>query len=161
MGYLEQSLTSGEVVLFRTRRHWSVLAWPFTAALVCVGVAIALFVAGGGGAGAIAGVLFLVLAIVAAATGWVRRSSIEMAVTNRRVLMKTGILSRRTVEVLLSKVESIGVDQSVMGRVADFGSVVVRGTGGTHELFERMAHPLEFRRQVQEQIDKLHLPNSV
>ena len=159
MGYLEQSLTSGEVVLYRTRLHWSVLVWPFAIAFVCTAIAIGLFVAGAGVA-AIAGVVFLVLAIVAAATGWVRRSSIEMAVTNRRVLMKTGILSRRTVEVLLTKVESIGVDQSVMCRLAGFGSVVVRGTGGTHELFERVAHPLEFRRQVQEQIDKLHVPNS-
>jgi uncharacterized membrane protein YdbT with pleckstrin-like domain len=79
-----------------------------------------------------------------------------MAVTNRRVLMKSGVISRKTVELMLSKVESIGVNQGMLGRVAGYGSVVVRGSGGTYELFDRVARPLEFRRQVQGQIDQLH-----
>jgi hypothetical protein len=55
----------------------------------------------------------------------------------------------------LAKIESISVDQSLAGRMFGFGTIVVRGTGGTPEPFATIAHPLEFRRRVQEQIDKL------
>jgi len=162
VGYLDRTLASGEVVLYRTRLHWTVLFWPFAAAaLLGVGAIVSLGAAAvRRGTGDIRPLLILgaaciVAAFVAAIVGQVRRSSTEMVVTNRRVLMKTGIFGRRTVELMLSKVESIGVDQGALGRMAGYGRVVVRGTGGTHELFERIASPLEFRRQVQEQIDKL------
>jgi uncharacterized membrane protein YdbT with pleckstrin-like domain len=78
-----------------------------------------------------------------------------MAVTNKRVLVKTGILSRRSIEIMLAKIESIVVDQTLAGRMFNFGTIIVRGTGGTPEAFNRIAHPLEFRRKVQEQIDRL------
>jgi uncharacterized membrane protein YdbT with pleckstrin-like domain len=73
-------------------------------------------------------------------------------VSNMRVLIKTGLLARKSIEVLLSKVESIGVDESVVGRMLGYGSGIVRGTGGTFETFRRIAHPNELRRQVQEHI---------
>ena len=162
VSYLDQTLTTGEVVLYRTRLHWTALFWTFVIAVSFGAGAIALFVAAAlpalrerAGLFMILGAACAVIAAGAAITGMVRQSSTEMAVTNRRVLMKSGILGRRTVELMLSKVESIGVDQGIFGRMAGYGRVVVRGTGGTHELFDRIARPLEFRRQVQEQIDKL------
>jgi uncharacterized membrane protein YdbT with pleckstrin-like domain len=85
----------------------------------------------------------------------VRRNATEMAVTNKRVLIKQGILSRRTLELLLQKVESIAVEESFMGRIFGYGTVVIRGTGGTPEPFTRMASPLQFRRHVEEQIATL------
>jgi uncharacterized membrane protein YdbT with pleckstrin-like domain len=79
-----------------------------------------------------------------------------MAVTNRRVVVKTGLASRKTIEMMLSKVESIEVSESTGGRMLGYGTVVVIGTGGTSEPFHKVAHPLEFRNQVQQQIEKLH-----
>jgi uncharacterized membrane protein YdbT with pleckstrin-like domain len=76
-----------------------------------------------------------------------------MAVTNKRVVVKTGVLSRRTYEILLSKIESIHVEEGLLGRMLGYGSVVVRGTGGTPEPFYQIAHPLELRRQVHHQIE--------
>jgi uncharacterized membrane protein YdbT with pleckstrin-like domain len=73
-------------------------------------------------------------------------------VTNRRVLIKTGMSSRRTLDLMLSRVESIGVEESTAGRIFGYGSVIVRGTGGTPEPFLMIAHPQDFRRAVQEQI---------
>jgi uncharacterized membrane protein YdbT with pleckstrin-like domain len=84
-----------------------------------------------------------------------KRSATEIAVTNRRVLVKVGLLTRRSIEIMLSKIESIRVEQSLVGRMLSFGTIVVRGTGGTPEPFAKIAHPLEFRRNVQEQIDSL------
>jgi uncharacterized membrane protein YdbT with pleckstrin-like domain len=162
VSYLDESLTSGEVVLYRTRLHWSVLVWPVLVAVLFGVGAIALFsaaigtrVQGRAGVFVFLGLLCGLVAAAAVAVGLIRRSSTEMAVTNRRVLMKTGIFARKTIELVLSKVESIGVEQGVMARLAGYGTVVVRGTGGTHELFERVARPLEFRRQVQEQINQI------
>jgi uncharacterized membrane protein YdbT with pleckstrin-like domain len=77
-----------------------------------------------------------------------------MAVTNRRVLIKTGIASRRTLDLMLSRVESIGVEESTFGRMLGYGSVIVRGTGGTPEPFVMIAHPQDFRRAVQQQISQ-------
>ena len=75
-----------------------------------------------------------------------------MAVTNKRVLIKTGMGSRRTLDLMLSRVESIAVEETFAGRMLGFGSVIVHGTGGTPESFLMIASPQEFRRNVQEQI---------
>ncbi len=73
----------------------------------------------------------------------------EFAVTNKRVLVKVGFISRHTLELLLSKVETVGVDQSILGRILGYGTIVVIGTGGTREPFRAITDPLEFRHQVQ------------
>ena len=81
---------------------------------------------------------------------WIQRATSEFAVTNRRVIIKVGLVSRRTVEMNLEKVESIGVDQSIVGRILDYGSIEVVGTGGTREPFRAIRDPLGFRRAVTE-----------
>lgn len=80
-----------------------------------------------------------------------------MAVTNKRVSIKIGMVSRNTTEMMLTKIESIGVHQSVIGRMLNFGTIIIRGTGGTPEPFPKIGHPLEFRRQVQQQLDTLQM----
>jgi uncharacterized membrane protein YdbT with pleckstrin-like domain len=100
----------------------------------------------------IIGAILVVAAIVTFSYGVAKRNATEMAVTNRRVLIKTGMTSRRTLDLMLSRVESIGVEESAAGRMLGYGSVIVRGTGGTPEPFLMIAHPQEFRRAVQEQI---------
>jgi uncharacterized membrane protein YdbT with pleckstrin-like domain len=80
----------------------------------------------------------------------IERATSEFAVTNRRVIIKVGLISRRTVELKLEKIESIGVDQSISGRVFGYGTIVVKGTGGTNEPFRGIARPLEFRKAVNE-----------
>jgi uncharacterized membrane protein YdbT with pleckstrin-like domain len=98
----------------------------------------------------------LVCGAVAILVGLVRRYATEMAVTNRRVVIKTGLTSRKTIEMLLNKVETIEVNETPAGRVLGYGTIVVIGTGGTSEPFHNMCHPLQFRSQVQQQIEKLH-----
>jgi len=79
----------------------------------------------------------------------IQRLTSEFAITNRRLIIKTGLISRHTLEMNLSKVESINVDQSILGRMLDYGSIAIIGTGGTREPFDNIAHPMEFRRQFQ------------
>lgn len=75
----------------------------------------------------------------------------EFAVTNKRVIMKMGWISRRVLELNLHKIESVNVDQSLLGRLLGYGTITVIGTGGTRETFERLAHPVAFRKAFQEQ----------
>jgi uncharacterized membrane protein YdbT with pleckstrin-like domain len=76
-------------------------------------------------------------------------------VTTRRVVIKTGLASRRTIEMLLNKVETIEVSEPGMGRVLGYGSITMIGTGGTSEAFHKMARPLEFRNAAQVEIERM------
>ena len=75
--------------------------------------------------------------------------SSEFAVTNKRVIFKLGVLTTRSVELLLPKVEGIAVTQSMAGRIFGFGAIVVSGSGGTQEPFRDIQSPLAFRQAVQ------------
>ena len=83
---------------------------------------------------------------------WIDRATSEFAVTNKRVIIKVGWIRRRSLETLLTKVEGIEVNQGIWGRVFDYGTIVITGTGGSKETFARIGAPLLFRRKVQEQI---------
>lgn len=74
----------------------------------------------------------------------------EFVITNKRVVIKTGLISRKTLELNLSKIESVGVDQSMMGRLLGYGSINLVGTGGTNESFHIIGNPMEFRKKFQE-----------
>jgi uncharacterized membrane protein YdbT with pleckstrin-like domain len=74
----------------------------------------------------------------------------EFAITNKRVIIKVGLISRKTVELNLTKIESVNVNQSILGRILGYGSIRLVGTGGTNEIFINLRKPLEFRRKFQE-----------
>ena len=163
MSYVDKHLIEGERVVYRTRLHWIVLFVPVLIALVFGIAGIALLVsAASGGSGdskaesqimMIGGGVLLLLAVVFFLRGILRRNSTQMTVTNMRVVANVGIAARRSIEIFLSRVESVGVEESVMGRMLGYGTVIVRGTGGTPESFNLIAHPLEFRTYVQRQIE--------
>ena len=160
MGYIEKNLAPGETFAYRTGCHWIVMFWLILGGIILGFLGFALF-AGGWlatrkGASYQGAIVAWACALIGAAaligSGIIRRAATEVAVSNKRVLIKTGLFSRKSVEVLLPKVESIGVDETFVGRILGYGSVVVRGTGGTFETFSRIAHPNELRRQFQQQI---------
>jgi len=159
MGYMERNLVPGENLVYKTRCHWIVMLWPLVGGLILAAVGFVLLASGwmgtkkGGSYPEMIGLGLagLVGAVGVIAGGVIRRTATEVGVSNKRVLIKTGLFSRRSIEVLLPKVESIGVDESVFGRMLGYGMVIVRGTGGTFETFDKIAHPNELRRQVQQQ----------
>lgn len=166
MSYIEGNLVPGETVIYQTRLHWIVMLGHIVVGsllLALPGVILLYYALTQRGTDSanphvmeIGGVALLVCGIVVMLVGMVRRNATEMAVTNRRVVIKTGLASRKTIEMLLSKVESIEVKETAFGRMLGYGAIVVIGTGGTPEPFQKVAHPLEFRSQVQQQIEKLH-----
>jgi len=146
MSYVDSQLLPNEAVLYRARLHRSLYAVSFVFGVMALVATI--FAVGQPSVWWVA----LALGVVTALTfvsSWFRSSSSEFAVTDKRVIIKVGLVRRRTLETMLGKVEGIGVDQSLTGRILGFGTIVVTGTGGTKEEFDRIANPLEFRRQVQ------------
>jgi uncharacterized membrane protein YdbT with pleckstrin-like domain len=146
--YTESQLLPGERIKYQAHLH----VLPFLPAYIAGGI---LAIAGIIGLGleipwlAITG---FALALPILAWTYIARSTSEFSITDRRVVIKVGWIRRRTHETMLTKVETIGVEQSLIGRLLDYGTIVVVGTGGTEEPFRNIARPLEFRRQVQAQI---------
>ena len=165
MSYVESNLVPGEQVIYETRLHWIVMLPHLVVGILLLDLPGILLLAYSFSQNGIEHTTLRILQAGSAAlliagavtifVGAVRRNSTEMAVTNRRVVIKTGLASRKTIEMLLNKVESIEVSETAFGRMLGYGTVVMIGTGGTSEPFHRVAHPLDFRSQVQQQIEKL------
>jgi uncharacterized membrane protein YdbT with pleckstrin-like domain len=161
VSYVEKHLIPGETIQYQTKLHWIVMLGHVALAALFTAAGIALLVFSWNTRQSpdsyptalrwFAVALFVVAAILLG-VGLVRRGATVMALTNKRVIVKTGLASRRTIELLLTRIESIAVEEPAMGRMLGYGTVVIRGTGGTPEIFEKIAHPLEFRAQVQGQI---------
>jgi uncharacterized membrane protein YdbT with pleckstrin-like domain len=142
MGYVDSNLLPNEQVTYRARLHRIIYFFPVCVLIVAILVALS-------GAGLIAGGVLGLIGLVLLVPPWIRSISSEFAVTNKRVLIKVGLIRRHSLELLLQKVEGIGVDQGILARILGYGTITVSGTGGTREAFRMIAKPLEFRRQVQ------------
>lgn len=152
MSFLEQNLVPGERLVHRARLHWMVFAPAATLALV--GVVLLITLEGYRWVGG-----FLVgFGAVAAVKPYILLRFSEFGVTDRRVLVKLGLLSRESLDQLLDKVEAVQVEQDILGRIFGYGTLTVTGTGGTVETFPRIADPFAFRRAIQERIIALHGP---
>jgi uncharacterized membrane protein YdbT with pleckstrin-like domain len=154
MSYVNHHLMSGERVVRTTQLHW-LIYFPAMGFLV-LGVIVYAVIQLNGAAYGYGLVLPSTCLLAFALTGlpaFVRRRSAEFAVTNKRVVMKTGVVHRRSSEILLRQVEGITVDQSIWGRIFNFGTIVIEGTGSDRTPYRNIAAPLKFRLAVQEQIE--------
>jgi uncharacterized membrane protein YdbT with pleckstrin-like domain len=149
VGYVDRHLLADENVAYRTRLHWVLFLGP--AVLTLVGVAGAVVGSEWGPGGVLPGALVGLIGLTMVVVRVVRVLSSEFAVTTMRVVMKVGLIAIHTDEILLQKVETIGVDQGIWGRLLGFGALTITGTGGAREPFRHVRDPLGFRRAVQEQ----------
>ena len=146
MSYIDQTLLADERVVYRTALHWIIFARGVFVLLVGLVVLVAFsHVPVAGLAVLLLGGLLLILPFVAYQTT-------ELGVTNKRLIVKVGFIRRRTLELLLRQVEAISVDQTLGGRMFDYGSITLTGTGGVREIFHRVREPLELRRRIQGQV---------
>lgn len=181
MSFIERHLMDGESIVYRTRMHGIVFFGPVIWFLIASAVALngnAWFDhyiwreipreaqralspdvqrwlrEGWRGYNALGLFLLGLSALPGLLSALVNFLTSEFGVSDKRVLMKTGFIARHSLETLLTKVESISVHQGALGRILDYGVIVIGGTGGSKEAFFGIRNPLEFRRQVQEQIVK-------
>ena len=156
MGYVDDHLLPTERIMHRTRLHKIAYLGPMLLALALMAGGVFALSAGQ----SLIAVAAFVLALIPLISAYIADTSSEFAVTDKRVIIKVGFIQRRTLETMLGKVEGIEVSQGILGRLLDFGSITVIGTGSTRELFANIARPLEFRRQVQTQIGALDQPGA-
>jgi uncharacterized membrane protein YdbT with pleckstrin-like domain len=149
--YIDEILQPGEKVLYSTNAHW-VFYLPAIAAWI---VAIALFVVSrittADGLILLSLVSAAVVAVVAlywTVRAWFHRWTTETDVTNMRVVHKAGFIQRRTFEMPLDKVESVDVNQSIPGRLLNYGDVTILGVGEGKETIKTIAAPLQFRSYI-------------
>lgn len=150
MTYVQRVLQPGETLIYATKLHW--LVYGRAAGLLVLGLLLAgmaaqtqselrtgVWLAAAG---------LLAVAVIDGVGAALRRASTELAVTDHRVIYKRGIVGRYTIEMARSKVESVDVVQSFLGRVFNYGTILVRGTGGTLEPFRNVEDPLRLRSAI-------------
>ena len=146
--YTRVTLQADERPLHKSTIHWMVLLVPFFGALfslIIIGP-ICMFASWKGYY--VAWLLLVIpLGIVASAILAVKTS--ELVITDRRVLIKVGFIQRQTFEMFISKIESVAVVQGMIGKMLDYGTVEIRGTGGSSQSFATIAAPLQFRDAIQ------------
>jgi uncharacterized membrane protein YdbT with pleckstrin-like domain len=136
MSYVQSVITPGEVLIAQAKTHWFIYVGP--ACWLMLSLVLIVFVLP-------LGVVLLVLSLVLFLRGWLYSYSTELAVTSKRIIAKFGFIRRSTVELRHDKVESLQVEQGIIGRIFDFGSIVVTGSGGTHAPIPYISRPLRFR----------------
>ncbi len=144
MSYIDENLMNGENVVYRVKLHWAVFLWPVIWFIVTI-----IFLSSGGTAGS---GLFALIAVATGILSIIDYTTSEFGITDKRVIAKVGLIRRKSIEVLLNKVEGIQVSQGILGRIFGYGSITVSGTGGTKDRFHKIAQPFEFRKTAQEQI---------
>jgi uncharacterized membrane protein YdbT with pleckstrin-like domain len=149
--YIDDILQPGEKVLYSTNAHWifflpAIAVW--IVALVLLVLSRMTTVDSLILACLAASVVVAIVALVLTAKAWFHRWTTETDVTNLRVVHKTGFIKRRTFEMSLDKVESVDVNQSILGRILNYGSVTVRGVGEGAETIDTIASPLDFRNHI-------------
>ncbi len=131
--YIERALTSGEHVVYQARLSlWS------ESGNILLGIVL-LPVVGVG--------LYFLLRV------WLTYRTTELAITNKRIIAKRGIFSHTSMELRLDKIESIKVTQTLLGRLLNYGAVMLAGTGGDKTPIERICDPVAFQRHFMQAID--------
>lgn len=162
MSYTQQNLTKDEVIVCETKLHWIVFSRPFFWLIIAL-----LFVSIGPNYDLLqfrllplmppiyklgAFIALCVTVILALAT-YILYFTTEFSITNKRVVMKTGLIRRSTLEILLNRIESISIDQSLFGRLFNYGTLLISGMGGSKDPFMVLPNPLHLRSTIQEQIE--------
>jgi uncharacterized membrane protein YdbT with pleckstrin-like domain len=150
MSYVRKVLLPGEQVVYETGLHWLIFGRAVLVLMVALALAIGSLYAPGNTAPPLllaAGIVAL-FGLILLLAALIRRAGTELAVTDQRVVYKRGIISRHTIEMNRAKVESVDVDQSLLGRILGYGTVQLRGTGGSLEPMAMIGNPLSLRSHI-------------
>ncbi len=149
MSFIQKNLAPNERIIHLGKLHW----WIYVKSLffLILGTLLAFGSTTGSGVSAAGGFL-MACAVIGLLITYVGQKSSEFALTNKRVMFKTGVFSRKMVELQLNKADGMQIEQSLLGRVFNFGKVRVTSTGVV-ENFYPVADPFGFKKQVNEAIE--------
>lgn len=155
MNYIQKTLLPNEKLVFFTGPHYIIFYPCIIWLIAAIGFMLYLprypFIA----------YAFVAIALYSLLSSFVTYMTSEYGITDKRILMKVGFVRRTSLEIFFNKIESIQVKQSILGRILDYGAVVICGTGGSKDPFFFIPSPLDFRKRVQEHMEKAHLVQSV
>ena len=148
--YVDAVLADGEQIVHRAAiSHWTFFRSYFSGALlIAAGVGVGVSVPNLSGPWMILAAALVVSGIAVVLSAVIRRQTTELVLTDKRIITKRGLVSRETVEMNLSKIESLHVNQGLMGRILDYGDVTMVGTGASLEPLRGIARPLELRKKL-------------
>jgi len=129
MAYIEESLSKGEIIYEKFKHHWT----AYIVMVLCI----------------ILAPLTLGITLIFAVYAYLSLKAIEQGVTNKRVIYKTGIISRKTEEVKLTSVETVEIKQGILGRMLGYGDVEVTGTGISGMLFKSIDNPMSVKKSIE------------
>lgn len=129
MSYIEESLSKDEQVEGLFKLHW--FAWVPMVLWIILGFAT------------------LGLTWFIALYEFLRLKFLEQGVTNKRVILKRGIISRKTEEMKLKSIETVEIDQGIFGRIFGFGTVKITGRGTSDFMFKGIDDPMSVKRQIE------------
>jgi uncharacterized membrane protein YdbT with pleckstrin-like domain len=163
MNDLKQSLMQDEILVCHMRPHWIIFnkaaMWLLLAVLIFFISAMypigqfRLF-SGLPPLYKLVPLIFVIVAIIVGVPAYIKYISTSFIITNKRVLLKKGLILRKTGEILLPRIESVSIFQSLFGRICNYGDILINGTGGSTDLFQRLPEPFKLRNIIQEQIEK-------
>ncbi len=155
MGYLQKSLSEGETIRYVGRRHG--IYYLVNVTMIFLGLSLISICPPGGvtdNCWAL-GIVLVFLGVICLPINWLINRTTELVITNRKVMGKWGIIGRTAIEQNLEKVDSVQVEQSILGRMLDYGTIYVHGSGTSTTPIELIADPLTFRRQVANAVEAL------
>lgn len=145
MSYIDDNLMRDETVVYKAQIHWFIVLPGLVVSVLGLMMTMSDL--------AVLGVLALLAGIVMVIKASITMVTTELAVTSKRVIAKVGLIRRATMELNHSKVESMNVNQGILGRIFGYGTIVVNGTGGGATPVPGIENPMEFRRKAMQTID--------
>lgn len=160
MNNFEEKLLTNEKIIYSTAPHWLI----FSQSMVIFALALIFFIYGsrldanlpsilGVPLNTLATLVVLIFGFLSFMKTYIQYRTSEYKITNKRIIMKTGWANQHSLELFLDKIESIFVTQNLLGGILNYGNIVIVGTGGTQDNFYMLKNPLEFRRNVEQQIE--------
>ncbi|MEN9917314.1 MAG: hypothetical protein RLY40_1253 [Pseudomonadota bacterium] len=149
MSYINKTLLPDEKIIYRSHPHWIVVFRSWTVLML---VTILLLI--GSRPNLLAIIFFAVLLFVVCLSGLIVYYTSEFGITNKRIVMKSGFISRVAFEHSLDRIEGVEINQSIIGRILDYGTIRIRGVSGTNELFSAVGYPFRFRYKVLDEIER-------
>lgn len=148
--YVSEVLQPGETVRYDGTLHWVIFLPGFILAVFGLVALLAITGMEGGGRSVLRTAAFVALGlgVLHLLSAWIKQWTTEIAITNRRVIYKTGLITRRTIEMNMDKIESVDVTQDIFGRLLNYGTVLIRGTGASLEPLSTIATPLALRNAI-------------
>jgi uncharacterized membrane protein YdbT with pleckstrin-like domain len=153
MRYIEKILQPGERLVYSGKLHW-IVYWQGLALLVLALFLMVFERSTGTWAGQLLQFVYSLVGLAGAVLlllGWFKRSTTEIDVTDKRVILKSGFISRETTEMNTDKIVSVDVAQSILGRILDYGDITINGPGDGDRNSEKLrliASPLELRTRI-------------